>query len=95
VAFCFFSGLVPWPGFQAFADDAERARELRGLDKVMPLSDILKKMGDDGKGVILDLDLEEEGGRVIYEIEIMDIQHKIRTLIIDARTGQVIGAEQD
>jgi len=74
----------------ARADDADRARLLHDTDSILSLSDILQRIDHTHQQRILDVEIEEENGRIMYEIELMDEQHHIRHLEIDAHTGKVL-----
>ncbi len=74
----------------AMADDADRARLLHDSDSILSLSDILQRINHSQKLRILDVELEEEQGRIMYEIELMDEQQHIRHLEVDAHTGKVL-----
>jgi len=79
----------------AIADDVDRVRELRGTESILPLAEILASTAKKYPGNVLDVELEEEQGQVIYEIELLGTDHKIHHLEIDARSGKVIREGDD
>ncbi len=59
----------------------------------MSLSEIVKRLGIE-KRALLDVELEEEGKRLVYEIEFIGRDHRIHHLEIDARTARPMGKER-
>ncbi|TLS67912.1 PepSY domain-containing protein [Mariprofundus erugo] len=74
----------------ALADDADRVRQLRSTDSIMPLATIVKMVEARYPGKLLDVELEEEHGKVVYEIEFLGDDHQVHHLEIDARSGSFI-----
>jgi uncharacterized membrane protein YkoI len=79
----------------AMADDVDRVRELRSTESIRPLSDILKGIEKKYPGTLLEVELEEEDGRIIYEIEMLDRDRNIHHLEVDARTGLIVHEGDD
>jgi len=79
----------------AFADDVDRVRQLRSTDSILPLSNILSRIEPRYPGTLLDVELEDEKGVIFYEIELLGPDHMIRTIKVDARSGNIIAPEQD
>lgn len=44
-------------------------------------------------GEVLEVELESEHGQLIYEIEILARTGRVRKVIVDARTGALLGVE--
>jgi len=76
-------------------DDMERVRELRETESILPLSDILATAAKQYPGTVLEVELEEEHGQIIYEIELLGRDHKIHHLEIDARSGRMLREGDD
>lgn len=73
-------------------DDAREAVEhgqALSLARILPLA--LRAV----PGEVLEVELESEHGRYIYEIEILARNGRVRKVILDARTGDVLGVEDD
>lgn len=70
--------------------DAFRLRESR---EILPLEDILDRAGLGEDTRVLEIEIEREHGVLVYEIEYVDEQGRIREVYIDARTGAVLGWE--
>lgn len=90
--------LVFFIGSNVWADeDQERARELVKSGEIMPLEQLLKKVinSETGKLRLLEVELEREKGRLVYELELVDEQGVVRELLFDAKTGEALGEEDD
>ena len=73
----------------ALADDIDRVRELRSSESILPLSSILESIKIRyPDSTLLDAELEEEHGQIVYEIKIVDQSHHIHKLEFDAKTGK-------
>ncbi len=62
--------------------------------KVLPLEQILKTHQPQLQGRLIDLELEYEHGRWVYELEIIDSNGVVREYLIDANTNEWLGDEQ-
>ena len=90
--------LIFFTGSNVWADeDHERARELVKSGEIIALEQLLKKMADSGYGKfrLLEVELEREHGRLVYELELVDEKGLVRELLFDAKTGQALGEEDD
>lgn len=47
------------------------------------------------KARLLELELEEESGRYVYEIELLTVQGQVRELKFDASSGDLLEDEED
>jgi uncharacterized membrane protein YkoI len=79
----------------ALADDIDQVRKLRSTESILPLSQILKNIKTTFPGTLLDVELEYEEGRFVYEIEILGHDRRIQHLEVDARTGKLLTGEND
>jgi len=75
--------------------DHERAKRLREMGDILPLSQILDKVQKDYGGQIIEVELEEEHGVVIYELEVLDGQGVVWELKYDAKSGTLLKVEED
>jgi len=82
-------------GSMARADDHERARALLKQGEILSLSEIMKQANSRIPGKILEVDLEEKGGLIIYEIEFLSETGVVMEMLIDARSGRVISVKED
>ena len=64
------------------------------LGEVVPLADLLKRhRAKLAGGRLIDLELEREDGRLVYELEIIDQQGVVREFLVDAKSGEWLGEE--
>jgi uncharacterized membrane protein YkoI len=73
-------------------DDARRALQ-SGL--VRPLEDILAEMRKTFPGEVIEIEFEQEGGRYIYEIEMIRPDGRVIEVKMDAKTMALIEVEDD
>ncbi len=76
-------------------DDQYRALELLQQGEILPLEDILVISRQEIDGHILEVELEQERGKIIYEIEMLDQQGRVWELKLDATNGNIIKREQE
>lgn len=91
----FFLTCVP----VTFADDEEddeewlRLHEQVEAGRIKPLSDILDQVARDWVGDVIDVDIEEDDGITLYEIELLGPEGQVVEFEIDARTGEILEME--
>lgn len=73
-------------------DDHERAREAVRSGEIAPLSEILDQVERDFVGRMLEVELEDEDGRWVYEIKMLTEDGRVVKLLYDARDKTLIGA---
>lgn len=73
-------------------DDHMRARAARQAGEIRPLTEIIDAVRRDNPGEIVEVELEHEHGRWIYEVKILTPQGEIRRLDYDARTAERLSA---
>jgi len=69
------------------SDDHDTARLLRQSGDIVPLSELLRHP-DLADQRVLEAELEREGGRLVYELELLDPTGRVRERYFDATTGQ-------
>ena len=82
-------------GGTVLAGDHERARMLLEKGEIMSLSEILNQTSTTIPGKILEVELEEKGDLVVYEVEFLSEQGVVMEMLIDARDGRIISVEED
>jgi uncharacterized membrane protein YkoI len=88
--------LISVPAYIAQADDDYlEAKRLRDRGEIKSLEEILKNARRAYPGRILEVELEDEEGRIIYELEILGHDSIVRKIHIDARSGQLLFVEED
>ncbi|MET0105382.1 MAG: PepSY domain-containing protein [Sedimenticola sp.] len=70
--------------------DHMQVRRLVEEGKIKSLQEILLKVGDGERVNILEVEMEREDGRYIYEIEMLDKDGRVWEMEIDAVTGETV-----
>jgi uncharacterized membrane protein YkoI len=76
-------------------DDHIEARRLYDSGKILPLEDILKNVRQVHPGRILEVELDKEDGRIVYEVEILGNDGIVKEVYINAITGEVLFDKED
>lgn len=75
----------------ALADsEQDRARDAVQTGKVLPLKTVLDRLQREHPGQVLEVELEQEDGRWIYEIKLLQPGGRLVKLEIDAASGAVL-----
>jgi Peptidase propeptide and YPEB domain len=70
--------------------DHDRARAALRTGEVLPLGEILVRVAQQQPGQVLDVELEREQGRWIYELKLLQGSGALVKLEVDARDGRVL-----
>ena len=70
--------------------DHERARAAVQAGQVMPLPALLEKLQRQVPGQVLEVELDEEDGRWVYEVKLLQPGGQLVKLEVDAATAQVL-----
>lgn len=71
-------------------DDHDRARQAVQAGQVMPLPAVLERLQREVPGQVLEVELEQERGRWIYEIKLLTPAGQLTKVKLDARTAEVL-----
>ena len=86
-----------WLGaLPATADDDQdwlRLHEEVQEGKIKPLSEILDQLAEDYVGQVIDVDLDDEDGIRVYEVELLGPQGQVVEFEINAVTGELLSIE--
>jgi len=74
----------------AVGADHEAAFELAREGKIQPLSKLLGHQQRLRPGRVLEVELERDDGRLVYELEILDPQGTVWELRFDAVSGELL-----
>lgn len=86
------------PPLAANADggrDHDRARAAVRAGEVLPLTTILERVARSHPGQVLEVELERENGRWIYELKLLESSGALLKLQVDARDGAVLGRKSE
>lgn len=76
--------------------DQDEALHLRREGVIMPFEQLMQRLERHYPGVtLLEAELEEEDGVLVYEVEILTTQGVVRELELDAHSGQILKDEED
>ena len=80
------------PDFANADDRVKRSevRELREAGKILPMEDILARVRSAQPGQVVEIELEREQGRLVYEVKLIDDADAIHKLELDAASGEVL-----
>lgn len=70
--------------------DHELAREELAAGRILPLRTVLDRIRSDFPGEVLEVELDDEDGRWVYEIKILNANGGISKLLVDARDASLI-----
>lgn len=73
--------------------DHERARAAVQAGEVLALPTLLERVQRTHPGQVLELELEREHGRWIYEVRLLQTDGQLLKLEVDAATGDVLDAK--
>tara|TARA_R110002167_G_scaffold45323_6_gene136136 strand:+ start:6135 stop:6467 length:333 start_codon:yes stop_codon:yes gene_type:complete len=76
---------------QADALDQDEVLTLIKQGDVLPLETLLQRHRERLQGRLIDLELEHEQGRWLYELELIDSQGIVREYKVDAKSGEWLG----
>ncbi|MBC7379930.1 MAG: PepSY domain-containing protein [Burkholderiaceae bacterium] len=77
----------------ARADDdggQDRARQAVASGQILPLGDVLTRVEKAYPGKVLEVELEGEQGRWIYEVKLLQADGRLIKLKLNAKTAQVL-----
>jgi uncharacterized membrane protein YkoI len=72
-------------------DDHERVRNAVQAGEILPLRTILDRAAASHPGEFVAAELEEEHGKLVYEIKLLTPAGRVLEVLYDARTGEPLG----
>ena len=84
--------LLALPVAPARADDKDHELARRALQagEVLPLRTLLERLAATHPGEVLEVELERDDGRWIYELKLLQPGGELRKLKLDARSGELL-----
>lgn len=70
--------------------DQDDAQALVEQGRILPLEQLLQRHAGALRGQLLDLELEREHGRLIYEVEVLGDDGRVREFELDAASGELL-----
>jgi uncharacterized membrane protein YkoI len=89
---CFALSLMLLGGWAAAGErgEAERVRAAVLAGEVLPLPQLLERLQRSHPGQVLEIELEREDGRWIYEIKLLQAGGRLLKLEVNAKSGAVL-----
>lgn len=86
------AGLLIGASVSAWADglDHERARRALEAGEIVPLDQILQEVQQRYDGTVVELELEREEGRWVYEIELLAPDGRLLRFCMDAKSKELL-----
>ncbi len=87
------AGMISVLGLPALGDDRishDEAQALVEQGEMLSLEQLLALHRERFRGELLDLELEHKGGRLIYEVEVLGEDGRVREFELDASSGELI-----
>ncbi|WP_341922016.1 PepSY domain-containing protein [Polaromonas sp. YR568] len=78
------------PAWAGSKDDHNRARQAVQAGQVLPLRSVLERLEREHPGQVMEVELEQEEGRWIYEVKLLQPQGELVKLKLDARTAVLL-----
>jgi uncharacterized membrane protein YkoI len=77
------------------ASDHDRAREALERGEILPMSQILARVETQMPGEVIEVELEREHGRLVYELKVLAPNGRVSEVLVDAATAEILGLEHD
>lgn len=87
--------LMRFHGAAPADDDHDRAKRLKEAGEILSLEQVVEKAKKDHPGQLLEAELEEKKGRLIYELELLDEEGIVWELKYDAKSGELLKEKQE
>lgn len=71
-------------------DDHDRARRALERGDILPLTDILKRANKEYPGQLIEAELDDGHGGMVYELVIISAEGRVYKLYYDARSGELL-----
>lgn len=84
-----------WPALPAGAGDHDLAREALQRGEVRPVAEVLAVVGAEVPGEVIEVELEREYGRLVYELKVIAPDGRVSEVLVDAATAEIIEWEHD
>jgi len=83
------------PGLSQADNDYIEARRLQDTGEILSLESLLKNVRPLFPGKILQIELETEEGKIVYEFEILGNDGIVREVYFDAKTGKLLSVKEE
>ncbi|MCU0816230.1 MAG: PepSY domain-containing protein [Cypionkella sp.] len=89
--------MLPVPVGSVASDfpDFELAEEAVKQGKILPLATILDRVAAVQPGQVIEVELEDDDGIQLYEVELITPDGRLLEVELDARTGDILSVDED
>lgn len=84
------AGLASAPLQASDRDEVDRARAAVQAGELLPLDQVLGRLSRTHPGQVLEIELERDDGRWVYEVKLLQAGGRLLKLELDGRTAAVI-----
>lgn len=79
------------------ADDVDHDIAKRALEqgRALPLADIIAKIGPQVPGKVIEVELDDDDGALVYDLKVLSPQGRLQEIEVDAATGKILKIEDD
>ena len=85
--FCLFAVM---PAAASDHADHDRARAALQAGEILPLTTVLQRVAAEHPGQVLEVELEQEDGRWVYEVKLLQAGGRLVKLELDAASGELL-----
>lgn len=86
----FLIGMGPTHAWASDRQDHERARQAVQAGQILPLGRVLERLARDQPGQVLEVELEHDKARWVYEVKLLQTGGQVIKFNVDAATGEVL-----
>ena len=87
--------LATMSGTRADDDDHDFAKRALEQGRALPLADIIAKISPQVPGKVIEVELEDEDGALVYDLKVLSPQGRLQEIEVDAATGKILKIEDD
>lgn len=87
------AGLVAIAPVHAESLGPDRARDLVERGEILPLEELLRRIHTKVEGQIIEVELEQDDGDLLYEIKLLTPSGRYREFKADPKTGAIVDGD--
>ena len=95
IALLLAAGVMPLASQAEIGHDHDRARAALQAGEILPLPVVLERVAKEHPGNVLEVDLEREKNRWVYELKILQSGGGLLKLEVDAKDASVIKRREE
>ena len=87
--------LATMSGTRADDDDHDFAKRALEQGRALPLADIIAKVSHQVPGKVIEVELDDDDGMLVYDLKVLSPQGRLQEIEVDAATGKILKIEDD